>query len=378
MDKKLLLSLGLFVFGLQTTRVQGQGSLTPPGAPAPTMKTLSQIEPRTPISTLPYTISAPGSYYVATNLIATINNAGLTISSGNVTVDLNGFTLNGAKTGSTGVYVSGSYTNIAIRNGILTSWNNTGIDAYTAGFPRQVRLENLSVFGTGGTGIFAEADTIIRNCQLMGNGGDGIYCFGGEIIDCICRNNTSYGFDVVHCTVRNCRAEYNSAGGMFVNDCRVFDCASDNNGGQGIYNTVASLNEVRRCHIAYNGSNGGIVLGVGSGYISDCLIANNTGVGIAVSGQGYVISGNICNQNTTGGIAVNESNNRVEGNTILTPSHVYGISVPNNSYTNNIVVRNSVTGGSSTSFNYNLGIGTDSGPVGSAGAATSPWSNISH
>jgi hypothetical protein len=40
-----------------------QGSLTPPpGAPAPTMKTLDQIEARTPISSAPFTISAPGSY----------------------------------------------------------------------------------------------------------------------------------------------------------------------------------------------------------------------------------------------------------------------------------------------------------------------------
>jgi len=39
----------------------GQGSLTPPGTPAPTMKTLAQIEPRTPISFLPVTLSQPGS-----------------------------------------------------------------------------------------------------------------------------------------------------------------------------------------------------------------------------------------------------------------------------------------------------------------------------
>ena len=35
------------------------------------MKTFEQIEPRTPISSLAYTIDEPGSYYVAGNLIST-------------------------------------------------------------------------------------------------------------------------------------------------------------------------------------------------------------------------------------------------------------------------------------------------------------------
>jgi hypothetical protein len=43
---------------LNPASLSAQGSLTPPGAPAPTMKTLTQIEPRTPISSLPFTISA--------------------------------------------------------------------------------------------------------------------------------------------------------------------------------------------------------------------------------------------------------------------------------------------------------------------------------
>src|SRR5579883_474024 len=82
-------------FLLSSILMFAQGSLTPPGAPAPTMKTLSQIEPRTPISSLPFTIYIPGSYYLTTNLTGVSNSDGITISTGNVTLDLNGFTLQG-------------------------------------------------------------------------------------------------------------------------------------------------------------------------------------------------------------------------------------------------------------------------------------------
>lgn len=70
-----------------------QGALTPPvGAPAPVMKSLSQIEPRTPISTLPITITNSGSYYLTTNL-TTSTGSGITIFANNVHLDLNGFTI---------------------------------------------------------------------------------------------------------------------------------------------------------------------------------------------------------------------------------------------------------------------------------------------
>ena len=44
----LMLLLSSFI--LHPSSLLAQGSLTPPGAPAPTMKTLAQIDPRTPIS----------------------------------------------------------------------------------------------------------------------------------------------------------------------------------------------------------------------------------------------------------------------------------------------------------------------------------------
>jgi hypothetical protein len=79
-----------------------QGSLTPPGVPAPTMKSLSQIEPRTAITSAPYTISSAGSYYLTTNITVSTGDA-ITISASEVTLDLNGFAITGTGTAHTGI-----------------------------------------------------------------------------------------------------------------------------------------------------------------------------------------------------------------------------------------------------------------------------------
>src|SRR5262245_40285062 len=47
-----------------STALMAQGPLAPPGPPAPLFKTLEQVEPRRPISSVPFTINQPGSYYV--------------------------------------------------------------------------------------------------------------------------------------------------------------------------------------------------------------------------------------------------------------------------------------------------------------------------
>src|SRR3569623_1854738 len=99
---KCLLAVALPLIAFQTESAMGQGSLTPPGAPSPTMKSLDQIAPRTPLSSLPYVISQPGSYYFTTNLSG---GNGIIIQTNNVTLDLNGFTLQGVNSSVSGVYI---------------------------------------------------------------------------------------------------------------------------------------------------------------------------------------------------------------------------------------------------------------------------------
>jgi len=151
------------------------GSLTPPGAPAPTMKTLAEVEPRTPISSIPITISEFGSYYLTGNLTGLPGTNGITIISDSVTIDLNGFALIGVPGSTRGIEIPLIPTavrigNVSIRNGTVRDWGLDGIYCPTA------------------------SNSLIQAVRVAYNGADGLWVGRGcRIADSVFTRNTGIG-----------------------------------------------------------------------------------------------------------------------------------------------------------------------------------------
>ena len=323
------------MLGVLPLSTLAQGSLTPSGPPAPTMKSLDQIEPRTPISSLPFTITTSGSYYLTTNLTAASN--GITISTNNVTLDLNGFALVGLPASGKGISFT-AQTNVTVRNGVVSGWGSGGVYAALSD-ARNLVFERLVVSGCGGSGILCGGQGTLRNCVVSLNGSIGIALYGGEITDCEASYNGSGGISAIHCIVRNCRAANNGTDGIYIAPGTVLGCLAENNGFSGIY-----------------------VDAPGSTAIGNTCIGNNTSANA-----------------TRAGIYVNDANNRIEDNHV-TASGYAGISVNNfSTYTNNIIIKNSVRGNGAN--NYVTPGNQIVGPlITTYGTITNsnPWANFSY
>lgn len=417
-----------------------QGSLTPPGAPAPTMKTLDQLdaklEKRTPISSLPITITNAGSYYLITNVIGASATTGITISTNNVSIDLNGFTLQGVPTATTAVYIPNPCTNITLCNGAISGWGNNGVFAPTcynmvcerltiqgiANFGIQclgsgrvekclVQTANATSFAsvyvanttvsdctisaiTSG-GLNVDSNCVVTGCFVTAPNGNAIIAKDSSVSHCM-GSGGGYGIYGHNCNISDCTAESVSSSGINASASTISRCMARSIGSFGIYATMCAISDCMvvngsaGIHISYGTASGCTVqactgrgIQAGNSTVSGCVVSGCTNSGIYALYSPCQILNNTCfGNNGSGntneaGIYVYASTNRIENNQVSGSGYA-GISLTNTS-SGNLVIRNTVTGNGSR--NYVTNTVSAFGPIiTSSGTITNlnPWANFSY
>jgi len=192
-----------------------------------------QVEIRqTPATRFPIVIDQPGNYRLTSNIrVSTPNVDGIQIMASDVSLDLDGYTLNGPGKSSkgTGIYAS-RIENIEIVNGKVRDFL-CGISL--CGPNHQVK--DLSAGHNSSIGIKADLSTII-NCTADSNGSSGIKANSCTIANCTANSNGFHGLEADSCTIINCSAKSNSADGVnAMNKCRLEKNTLNENGGYGLY-----------------------------------------------------------------------------------------------------------------------------------------------
>ena len=311
-QNKTILALGIITAfltaGLFVPVVVGAGDLEPTDPPGPTMKTLDEVEPRIPISNLPFTIDKPGSYYLTGDLTA--GGTGITVTADNVTIDLMGYTISGGGSYN-GIYMDGR-SNVEIRNGTIQGFVNNGITE-SSNSGEGHRVIHVRVISNGYYGIHLYSrGNLIKDCTAVRNGGYGIRVYTGSTVT----NNTAYGngshgiYARTGGTVTNNTAYGNGSHGIYTEGySTVTNNTVYHNGSDGIF--VGSGSTVTNNTAYHNGSDGI--------YVSFCCtVINNTAYGndehgIYTSGDGNTVIGNTARHNEFHGISV--KNGLVDGNT---------------------------------------------------------------
>ncbi|MEM8834457.1 MAG: right-handed parallel beta-helix repeat-containing protein [Planctomycetota bacterium] len=330
--------------------VSHAGPLSPPAGPvASTAKPLGEIEPRVAINAVntpgtigtAFLISEPGSYYLTGNVSVTNGFAsGITVISNDVTIDLNGFTLEGNGSSGDGIFANFAQPrNITVRNGTVRGFNN-GIrlrtdsingrledllvennsaigaqvgfdfsvrdcvfrDNGTTGFSARSRLslKDSSFISNAVTGVSGENDSTVVNCIAHSSGGDDFRFFGttifnncqsvaaglegfdlGErcqLINCTAFDSFFDGFSAQRSVFQNCVTNGCGADGFDAELCTLSNCNATENLGVGFRLSNCTL----LGSLAQENVGGGIV--ASGSNISGCTVSNNSSMAAALPG----------------------------------------------------------------------------------------------
>ena len=427
---------------LRPSTSSAQGPLNPPGPPAPGMKSLDQIEPRTNLQANPapagvdttntdyhFIINQSGSYYLSANLSVSKTH-GIQINVPGVTLALNGFQVaRGHTSGGHGLEIVPTAHRTTVQNGTIRGFAY-GIRSMQGGsdFANACAFRELAVSGCTEIAIYAGEGAVLESCRVHGNtGSSGIFTiYGSSLTNCTASNNTLTNAAIragSGSTLSNCLAYRNTATyGIYAGTAStLINCtALSNTVDYGIFTFGSSA--LTNCATTYNVSSATHSAGIrtdGQSTISHCTSNGNlssvaptptTGMGFwlgphstiqgctasANHGDGIrIYNGTLARDNTStgngnegdgAGIHAGSSDNRIEGNNVSFNNRGIDVAVGRN-----VIIRNTA---SQNTTNYALAANNVFGAIvnrtapasaavngnsaASSAGTTDPWANFSY
>jgi len=252
-------------------------------------------EMRTPISSIPFTISESGSYYLTQNLkMLSTYSDGIAVLADDVTIDMMGFTLEGATNSKNGINLD-TQNNVVIYNGTIINFPWAAIYQNSATPGNHAFVENVRVAENGYTPVYPSAYPAIAL-----SGSDNVVSAVYAV------NNTADGIRVGPASV-------------------VKDSTSTNNGRDGIAlgSSSSALNNV-----VANNQRWGLVGGWGSAIIGNTVYSNNRNQTTAGGGlrvyRGSQVENNTVYNNYHHGLYVFQSTNVLRNNHVTNTRLVSG------------------------------------------------------
>jgi hypothetical protein len=141
----------------------------------------------------PVSITERGSFRLTSDLVVPSGAGAIVVSSDDVTIDLNGFTIvSGGGSLTDGISIA-NQKNVEIRNGTIRSFTRNGIFTNIGGL--YIRVIGVRAISNVGYGIDLQGQAnLVDGCTALNNGASGIRVFEGSlVINSVARGNTVFG-----------------------------------------------------------------------------------------------------------------------------------------------------------------------------------------